>query len=334
MNLANLCIKCGRCLEVCPLFTSTLREDFSPRGKWTILSNSPKLSLSEIKHFSTLCLGCEKCALVCTQGLNFAEYLADFKACSSDWKIFATQKLLQFINSSNLLALAKYKFSSQDKNAYFLLTPSSKKIPFKKAVIFPGCLAKIFPNLEEKLKQLLAALEINIIPTPNWKCCGKPFQLAGLKEQSQNFATHNLNLWEELGKPIIITFCATCFKGLKNSFPQNSILLAENLLKYFSIQTLTNQNILIHQSCHSMDIPLHKIWPTLKIISKCCGFGGSFKVLHSKWSKEINNQFWSKIPESSVVFTNCLGCLIELKVTLPKNLQVFHWIEKISLKET
>ncbi|MDQ7031801.1 MAG: (Fe-S)-binding protein [Desulfonauticus sp.] len=330
MHQPQSCIKCGRCLEVCPIFLTTLKETFSPRGKWLALNPGEKLSLSEIQKLSSFCLGCEKCASICTQGLNFADYLAQVKHSNPDWKTFILQKTLPVVLSNiGVKSLKKILPSSPPSLSYFYLTPQ-KKTKFKRVVIFPGCIGQIFPHLETQLKNLLLQLDLELIPRPQWECCGKPFYLAGLLEKDLNCKNINLHLWQKINKPVVITFCSTCFSVLRTLFAEDKILLAEELLTYFSLQKRNEQPFVIHKSCHC-NLNLKNIWLEQNIIEVCCGFGGSFCLQHTSLSKQICQDFWSKILPKGSVFTNCLGCLIGLRTQLPKEGgQVFHWLEAIS----
>lgn len=55
-NNARNCINCGLCRSVCPVFTATRKETYSPRG-FSILIK--KNHLSEVYYFCTLCGLCK-----------------------------------------------------------------------------------------------------------------------------------------------------------------------------------------------------------------------------------------------------------------------------------
>lgn len=60
-EILELCIKCGRCKSLCPVFRVLREETVSPRGKVIILSDK---ILDKVIFECTLCKGCEKeCAL-------------------------------------------------------------------------------------------------------------------------------------------------------------------------------------------------------------------------------------------------------------------------------
>jgi len=61
IEIAEKCIKCGLCKELCPVFKILREEQFSPRGHAILLSNK---IYDKILFDCTLCKACEeKCPL-------------------------------------------------------------------------------------------------------------------------------------------------------------------------------------------------------------------------------------------------------------------------------
>lgn len=74
----NNCIRCGRCLAVCPTYQQTRLETFSPRGRLSLLRavEDGKLGLTtgaqaHLYH----CLDCRACNTVCPPGLRIGELI-------------------------------------------------------------------------------------------------------------------------------------------------------------------------------------------------------------------------------------------------------------------
>ena len=67
IEIAEKCIKCGLCKELCPVFKTMLEEQYSPRGHMILLQNK---IYDSILFDCTLCKLCEeKCPLnlkICT----------------------------------------------------------------------------------------------------------------------------------------------------------------------------------------------------------------------------------------------------------------------------
>ena len=68
----NSCIRCGRCLPVCPTYSQTQLETFSPRGRLNLLRavEDGKLDLTPgVEEHLYHCLDCRACNTVCPPGL-------------------------------------------------------------------------------------------------------------------------------------------------------------------------------------------------------------------------------------------------------------------------
>lgn len=331
------CISCGKCLSVCPLFLSTLREDLGPRGKWLLLNQALNSNSKALEELASLCLGCGRCSRVCTQSLNFAQSLSELKQKHQGLAETTYKTLLHLIQKPGVIRilpllesiLKNKKIFITPKISYLRLLPL-KKLSFKRpVVIFPGCLGPYFPLLEENLKKILLALGNKVISL-RWQCCGLPYLLAGFKTQANKLKQHNHQLWLKANKPIVITFCATCYQGLKDWLTVGQdLLLAEDLLENFSIQKSTN--FIAHYSCHTHTF-FGNYLPPSQIVDACCGLGGSLRLKEKKLTQKVATYFWQQVKEEYPVFTNCLGCLMQLRLTSSKN-KIAHWLETITIEE-
>jgi len=80
------CLRCGRCLTVCPTYQETLLETDSPRGRLSLLRavEDGKLPLSEgvLDHLYN-CLDCRACNTVCPLSLPIGELILKGRAAYS-----------------------------------------------------------------------------------------------------------------------------------------------------------------------------------------------------------------------------------------------------------
>ncbi len=77
------CIRCGRCLPVCPTYQETTLETMSPRGRLALLRavEDGKLDLtSSIADHLYHCLDCRACNTVCPPGVPIGELILDGRA--------------------------------------------------------------------------------------------------------------------------------------------------------------------------------------------------------------------------------------------------------------
>jgi len=72
------CIRCGRCLPVCPTYQETQLETFSPRGRLNLLRavEDGQLDLSAgVEQHLYHCLDCRACNTVCPPGVRIGELI-------------------------------------------------------------------------------------------------------------------------------------------------------------------------------------------------------------------------------------------------------------------
>ncbi|MFP4454748.1 MAG: (Fe-S)-binding protein [Desulfonatronovibrio sp.] len=360
------CLLCGRCLEVCPIFKVTGREELSPRGKGFLLRNYQQsgITAKQTIALAELCLGCRKCVEACPQDLNLAMEIARLKSVHPDWKSWIWSRILK----SGMGALSSVKTAGTlIPQAYPLLKNSLKtrppvpamfKISGKKqnpetpAVIFPGCVGRYFrPELEEKALQMLKTLGYNVLETPKWACCGYPLGSAGLFQQEKNETLKNIELWDSIGRPLIFVFCATCLDGLCHPFAGHQDLklwepftkrirpLIKELtnLRFEFIEPAKNTYVAWHEPCHGTaesgnflkDIFHSHNQQLIMLDKECCGMGGSFAIQNPGLSASIARELWTKanLPPGALVLTNCSGCLLQLNATSPEHTRAAHWLE-------
>lgn len=235
----NLCIQCGKCLEVCPVLDATGSEELAPRSKLVLLKHlaqSPRdISEKEAAKLASLCLTCGKCAKACPQGTNVPAAVAHVRSRS---KGFTTWLWKHWIGQSSMLwpTAAKTgriigKASSSDAarklcvlNSYPRITPwlglrASTTCPSeRKALLFPGCLAgTVRTDWTRKANKLLETAGTEAV-TPKWECCGGTLHHAGLVKEAKQAAAANIRIWRDAGRPQIVTFCASCAHSLA-SYP-------------------------------------------------------------------------------------------------------------------
>ena len=68
------CVKCGKCLSVCPSYNATFNEFLSPRGRIRLIASEVKdelpLRISKFEQSMSTCLLCGRCADICPNGVK------------------------------------------------------------------------------------------------------------------------------------------------------------------------------------------------------------------------------------------------------------------------
>ena len=81
------CIRCGRCLPVCPTYQQTQLETFSPRGRLSLLRavEDGKLDLTAgVEEHLYHCLDCRACNTVCPPGVHIGELIVHGRVAIED----------------------------------------------------------------------------------------------------------------------------------------------------------------------------------------------------------------------------------------------------------
>lgn len=78
------CIRCGRCLPVCPTYQQTTLETYSPRGRLSLLRavEDGKLDLADpgVEEHLYHCLDCRACNIVCPVSIPIGELIVEGRA--------------------------------------------------------------------------------------------------------------------------------------------------------------------------------------------------------------------------------------------------------------
>jgi len=81
------CIRCGRCLPVCPTYQQTQLEMFSPRGRLSLLRavEDGKLAMTDgVEDHLYHCLDCRACNTVCPPGVRIGELIVRGRVAIED----------------------------------------------------------------------------------------------------------------------------------------------------------------------------------------------------------------------------------------------------------
>ncbi|MDQ7834962.1 MAG: (Fe-S)-binding protein [Humidesulfovibrio sp.] len=242
------CVLCGCCLEQCPLFAATGREELSPRAK-ALLAGPSKfaaatLDEAAVAELAGLCLACGKCEKLCPQGVSVPRLIARLRAEHPDfrqwlWKQWITRlkpfwslaaKGAALMPESMTSALAPAGLGLALKGLRGLrpglgLRPwlAITKFPAeayrqkhadRPVVLFDGCVGsgprKVWADTA---RRLLRGLGANLAEA-GFSCCGSTLGVAGLPGDQLAARRANVAAWRKAGRPLVVTYCATCRKGL------------------------------------------------------------------------------------------------------------------------
>nr|WP_321513563.1 (Fe-S)-binding protein [uncultured Pseudodesulfovibrio sp.] len=373
--MSGECILCGKCLEVCPLLRATGREELGPRAKADLCrllsEDTDMLSETDVARLEGLCLGCGRCREVCSQGVDVPALVAGLRGAHPDFKTWLWKTWLKHAKKlwSPGSAAAKRipeQFHSEKIGPMLKMLAGLKggaglepclevtQYPDtyrgQNMLLFAGCTANFVQTrwLMTALK-LLDGMGVEVLPG-DFKCCGSGLKAAGFADDASAMSAHNVQVWRDVGRPPVVTFCASCRAGLQaydgcfwsaeeQEVWENTLVPLSSVLRDVSFVLSTNVSKALgyHQPCHvrgdDSDRTLlnHALKGRITGATgrECCGFGGVMRLAAPGLADPVNRQCWDTLAGADVVVTGCSACVAQLAATAPDSVTVGHWLELI-----
>jgi len=255
----KVCMRCGLCQSVCPLFAETGREADVARGKIALLDGLIRemfRSPGGVDRRLSRCLLCGSCAAGCPSGVKAMDIFLRARALLTGYmglnplkkiifrgllsrpRIFDTVARwgigLQdvFLKPANRLPATSRGRSSFPLGERHLVRLAPK--PFHrefgfvdkpgtsgvKAAFFVGCLTdKIYPEIGRAVLRSLEHDGAGIFLPDGQGCCGIPALSSGDVESFQKLVLHNLDRFSTGSFDYLVTACATCTATIKKVWP-------------------------------------------------------------------------------------------------------------------
>jgi len=253
---ASRCVKCGRCLSVCPVFKETGREAGVARGKLALIESAAaeeiKFSSKKLKDIISFCLLCGACAENCPNlvegdviiqkarevftskdNLSLPYRLALSHILPSPGRmdeIHKAGKVLQplFLRKVPSESGLNWRFSLVRDKKHRLLPPladepflqkhSREEPPSNPSVaLFVGCVSNyVYPAIAEATLSIFQHLRISVLIPPEQACCGLMAFGTGITEVDRKLAQRNIEAFEFRDSIPIVAFCSSCSSHLKN----------------------------------------------------------------------------------------------------------------------
>ncbi|MCU0242452.1 MAG: (Fe-S)-binding protein [Vicinamibacteria bacterium] len=229
------CIRCGRCLPVCPTYAATRLETFSPRGRLALLRAvcDARLALSAgVSQHLYHCLDCRACDTVCPPGVPIGELIVTGRDAAETHRPrpFWLRLLLRHVlrGADRCAAMMRPLRLAQalglDRLAQALLArlpgvPSHwralasflpRQPPVFKAsrvstsyiqrrhrvAFFVGCIMKTaMADVSRATLHVLRSIGCEVLILPGQACCGAPQEDQGQGEWARAFARENIDLF-------------------------------------------------------------------------------------------------------------------------------------------
>lgn len=246
------CIKCGLCMNACPVYKQLYFEGASPRGKVQLIKKVLEAKLEPSEHFHDLlftCLLCENCSVNCPSGLKVDRLM---KAMRSELERkfglpWQKRMIFHLLRSSRLLPFAMFwgrvfgptllsLFAGGGKAGTIpydriprinsvplvkqypeIISPDREKLG--RVIYFTGCATNyLFENVGHSLIAILRRLGVEVLLPKRQMCCGLPIFLSGARDMALDNIRHNLQVLDVKDVEAIIVDCATCGAALKKEY--------------------------------------------------------------------------------------------------------------------
>lgn len=247
------CIRCGSCLNVCPIFRLVGGHVFGSvytGGIGTILTAwFDELKKSE--DIQGLCIQCGNCKEVCPGKLDIPEMIMEIRRrLVQEQGLPLVQKAIYgVVNNRRLFhtmlraaSIAGKPFTSGKFLRHLPLflsdctsgrsLPAIAAEPFRdrfkkikqprcreKAVFYAGCLIDFaYPEMGEALVKILNKAGIEVLFPEEQTCCGAPARYSGAYEVAEKNAIDNIKALSGEDAQYVISACPTCTVALAHEF--------------------------------------------------------------------------------------------------------------------
>lgn len=352
-NPQNLCLQCGKCIEVCPGkldIPQMILELRNRMGEKDGIGVAPKFALDVVSNrrlFHSMLRIASLAQLPFSKGQPVIRHLPMFLSGLTEKKSLPT--------------VAKVPFRDVIKKV-----KQDVKNPKGKVAFFAGCLIDfVYPKIGEGIIAGLNEKGYEVTFPDGQSCCGAPATYMGDRKNARKLAVMNIEAMEAEKVDYVVSGCPTCTHALIDSFKE---LVQDDPALFARAEELSRKSkdfsklifdlgglpaggdgvpmkITYHDSCHlkrSMGVfaePRKILTDTagielieMKESDRCCGFAGSYSIKFPEISGPILDRKMKNIEETGAdyVVVDCPGCLMQIGGGLDKknpNIKVIHTAE-------
>lgn len=246
------CIRCGLCMNACPVYKQLYFEGAAPRGKVQLIKKVLEGELEPSEHFHNLlftCLLCENCSVNCPSGLKVDRLMKAMRAELEKKFGLPWQKRMVFhlLRSSRLLPFAMFwgRVFGPTLLSFFAKGGKVGTIPYAKiprinpvplirqypetilpdgpksgrVLYFTGCATNyLFENVGKSVIAVLKRLGVEVIIPKRQMCCGLPMFLSGARQMALDNMRRNVEILNAVDVDAVVVDCATCGAALKKEY--------------------------------------------------------------------------------------------------------------------
>ncbi len=321
----SMCLSCYRCVHECPSGIEVVAAVHGARARWSsnrIVGRMVRLMLRHIVP-------------------HRRRYDTVMRVASLAQKVFPRAERAPLRHLPLLLAdsrrvpdLARQTFLSSVRGRQFLVPGADRQVVF-----FVGCLINyVYPHVGHALVRVLNRCGVGVLIPQEQVCCGTPALTAGHERSARKLRAKNVQALLSAGADDIVSACASCTNALKRDFvPHLDGRDRDRVHVYDATEYLArviptgaarlDLTATYHDPCHlrwGQDVseqPRELLcsvcnYAEMACAEECCGFGGTFSLLHYELSQRIAARKAESIAATNadVVATACPGCMMQLEM--------------------
>ena len=396
-KILRACVHCGFCTATCPTYVTLGNELDSPRGRIYLIKDmleAGRAADAETVTHIDRCLSCLSCMTTCPSGVHYMHLVDHARAhIEKTYRRPVADRFVRTLLAKILpypsrfraalklaglgrafLPLLRKKEALKPLAAMLDLAP--KKLPSAakappsvknarsgaRVALLAGCAQSVLdPGINEATGRLLGRLGIEIVPTPDARCCGALVHHMGREEEALAFARGNVDAWMKVADggrldAIIITAsgCGTTIKDygfmLRNdpAYAEKAAhvsALAKDVTEYLAALDLPEPvvepglTVAYHSACsmqHGQKItrqPKELLKRAGFAVTEpreahlCCGSAGTYNILQSELSRRLRDRKVKNIEAigADLIATGNIGCITQ--IATGTSLPVLHTIE-------
>lgn len=240
-NPSSICLRCGACLSVCPVYQVTGQERMSPRGKVHLVGSTSLSGKPEVIETISACLQCRACATVCNAGISAAALVQETRTVRRSntpipwWVSGLTgeKKVIQdlgrvlsgiprtrgiislFLHDPDILRLLPLL---RQESAVSRLSRRNASSPHGlRIALFVGCIQNyLFPEIALAVTDWFGG---GLVVPAEQTCCGLAAWVSGARDRARDLARKNLAAFRKARPEIIVTGCASCASTIRHTYP-------------------------------------------------------------------------------------------------------------------
>ncbi len=230
------CIRCGKCLSVCPIYRETRIESLSPRGRVALYRAVGEEGLTTDEIYANRfynCLMCEACREICPSGVQLDVILTHVRV-----DLAHSGLLPEPLHRLDDVIATAGNISNEPNEQRLGWTANLETPPTgldhegpAEVAYFVGCVSSLFPasySIPQSLVQIMerAGVDYALLGDEE-RCCGYPMYLNGEADRAADLARHNIAAARATGARRVVMSCPSCYHMWKHTYPE---LLGEDAL--------------------------------------------------------------------------------------------------------